>query len=410
MLSFSINKEIKEMERSLDYIKECINADCNNVEAISNEHQTKLSGIKEKINKIILKIEKDKEDNIGIYGGMMLLSEKISDGYLNDRITTSSNDPKLEYIKKILNILTDKLDFAFTEINVILKSFEHGDYTKRINESIFRGGQMKDAIKSINFLGEELSNSTKLNKNGASELLNTENILRETTISLSSASNEVAASIEETAASVEEITSNIESLSNKAFSMQELSNKSKESLNNGSSLAKTTSDTMNEIDNSTTEISEAITIIDQIAFQTNILSLNAAVEAATAGEAGKGFAVVAGEVRNLAARSADAANSIKSIVESAKTKSNDGKLIANNMLIGYEELEKRMQETNTLIEDVTLSSKEQMLAIEQINSSISQIDIISQKNANIASKVQDITSDIKILSDNMMELSSNKKY
>ncbi|WP_226809462.1 methyl-accepting chemotaxis protein, partial [Aliarcobacter butzleri] len=75
-----------------------------------------------------------------------------------------------------------------------------------------------------------------------------------------------------------------------------------------------------------------------IAFQTNILSLNAAVEAATAGEAGKGFAVVAQEVRNLASRSAEAAREIKNIVENANHKANEGKLISSEMIKGYEEL------------------------------------------------------------------------
>ncbi len=83
---------------------------------------------------------------------------------------------------------------------------------------------------------------------------------------------------------------------------------------------------MDEINEQVNSINEAITVIDQIAFQTNILSLNAAVEAATAGEAGKGFAVVAQEVRNLAARSAEAAKEIKELVETATTKANSGKV------------------------------------------------------------------------------------
>jgi methyl-accepting chemotaxis protein len=97
-------------------------------------------------------------------------------------------------------------------------------------------------------------------------------------------------------------------------------------------LANKTTQAMEEINVQVNSINDAISIIDQIAFQTNILSLNAAVEAATAGEAGKGFAVVAAEVRNLANRSAEAAKEIKTIVENATIKANNGKNIANTMI------------------------------------------------------------------------------
>ena len=107
-------------------------------------------------------------------------------------------------------------------------------------------------------------------------------------------------------------------------------------------------------------------VIDQIAFQTNILSLNAAVEAATAGEAGKGFAVVAQEVRNLASRSAEAANEIKALVGTATQKANDGKKISDEMIKGYEELNENITQTISLINDVEAASKEQQTGIEQI--------------------------------------------
>ncbi|RXJ93678.1 chemotaxis protein, partial [Arcobacter sp. CECT 8989] len=128
-------------------------------------------------------------------------------------------------------------------------------------------------------------------------------------------------------------------------------------------------------------MNDAISVIDQIAFQTNILSLNAAVEAATAGEAGKGFAVVAGEVRNLASRSAEAAKEIKSLVENATQKSGDGKQIAGNMIEGYTHLNENIQNTHGLIKNVAESSKEQKTGIEQISIAVNQLDQQTQKNA-----------------------------
>lgn len=122
-------------------------------------------------------------------------------------------------------------------------------------------------------------------------------------------------------------------------------------------------------------------MIDQIAFQTSILSLNAAVEAATAGEACKGFAVVAGEVRNLANKSADAAKEIKAIVESATSKASQGKKICSDMIHGYQELNFHMDKTLNLINDISISSNEQMTGIEQINNAVGILDKVTQENA-----------------------------
>src|SRR5690606_14852817 len=154
--------------------------------------------------------------------------------------------------------------------------------------------------------------------------------------------------------------------------------------------SKESSNAMLKLNEESIKIGDTIEVISQIAFQTNILSLNAAVEAATAGEAGKGFAVVAQEVRNLATRSAEAAKEIKDIVELATVKANEGKSIATNMIEGYKNLNNNISSTMNLIADIENASKEQLLGIEQINDAVNQLDQQTQQNAMVASQSHDV--------------------
>jgi len=227
---------------------------------------------------------------------------------------------------------------------------------------------------------------------------------------LNSNSTEAASSLEETAASLEQITGNIRENTQNIGQMANLSHNVTSSSKEGEKLASHTSNAMEDINEQVSSINDAIGVIDQIAFQTNILSLNAAVEAATAGEAGKGFAVVAQEVRNLAARSAEAAKEIKALVETATSKANEGKSIARDMINGYKTLNESITQTMDLISNVEMSSKEQLSGIEQINDAIAQLDQQTQKNAEVAYQTKDIAISTDSIAKLVVENANEKEF
>jgi len=228
--------------------------------------------------------------------------------------------------------------------------------------------------------------------------------------SLSMSSNKQAASLEETAAALEEITANIQGNTQASEQMAQLAQNVTSSANSGQELANSTASAMDEINVQVTSINEAIEVIDQIAFQTNILSLNAAVEAATAGEAGKGFAVVAQEVRNLASRSAEAAREIKDIVEAASNKAKDGKKISDKMIEGYQELNVNIGNTIEKIQQVATASKEQEQGIIQINDAVNELDHATQKNAQVADEISNMAVEITQMSDSLLSAASRASF
>ncbi len=141
---------------------------------------------------------------------------------------------------------------------------------------------------------------------------------------------------------------------------------------------------MEEINESSESISRIIKVIDEIAFQTNILALNAAVEAARAGQHGKGFAVVAEEVRNLAARSANAAKETTDMIESSIDKSNSGTQLVAETSKALADILAGVDETASIVAQIATASSEQASVIAEINEGVNQISIVTQSNTATA--------------------------
>jgi methyl-accepting chemotaxis protein len=251
-------------------------------------------------------------------------------------------------------------------------------------------GLVASMFSGVRATGNTVSELLALIDNSNKRLMYGSKDLTTSSQNLSNSSNAQAASLEETAAAVEEVTSTISSTTENTSKMSVYAKEVTKSADEGKQLAVQTATSMDEINEQVTSINDAITVIDQIAFQTNILSLNAAVEAATAGEAGKGFAVVAQEVRNLASRSAEAAKEIKDLVQNATLKASEGKKISANMIDGYTKLNENIDITIELIDHVTNASKEQYEAMNQINDAITSLDKSTQQNASEAANISEM--------------------
>ena len=403
-------KDLKEIDNYFLQLIEFMSYKKNEFTYIENTGNKKLDSLFYKWNEKIKEIELSSKEDMRVIGEIVLTTDKVEQGIYKCRINSNTENPMIETLKQTINKMLDENERNMNQLVKTLTHYANNDYREKVKISVKLQDKMLEVMKSINKLGEELSNSAKMNLTNGEKLEENSTIMTQSMNNLAAKANEQAASLEQTAAAVEEITSITRSNAENAIKMGELGQTVKDSVSVGEKLANQTVSSMDEINEKVSSINEAITIIDKIAFQTNILSLNAAVEAATAGEAGKGFAVVAQEVRNLANRSAEAAKEIKELVEDANQKANDGKKISDEMIIGYKDLNEHITETIRIIENVSNASKEQMTGIEQINDAVTMLDKVTQENASEVNQVKTIANDVSKMANELVNDAKNKEF
>ena len=389
MLNNLLIKPINQFQDGLISFFKYLNKETSEVKYVDLQTKDELGQMSLILNENIKKAQIDIEEDRHIIEDTIKVLGEFQKGDLSQRLNTKITNPALIELKSVLNKMAENIEKNIENVLVILEQYSKYNYLNNVDTNSLTQHFLKLAT-GVNTLGSSITSMLIQDKSNGLSLSKSSDELLVNVDKLNESSNEAASSLEETAAALEQITSNIRSNTQDIIKMSTLANNVTVSANSGEKLASQTVSSMEDINNQVSSINEAITVIDQIAFQTNILSLNAAVEAATAGEAGKGFAVVAQEVRNLAARSAEAAQEIKGLVESATNKANHGKNIANEMIIGYEKLNENISETINLIKNIEESGNEQLSGIEQINDAVSMLDRQTQENALVASQTKDI--------------------
>ncbi len=290
----------------------------------------------------------------------------------------------------------------FVQIHSSLKTMvtairSYIDETSQILESLARRnldvgidreylGDFAKMKTSINVFTEALNGIFEEIGSASHEIADGANEVSSIAQSLSSGSTEQASSIEEITASMSEISNQTRQNAERAQQAEGLASTVKVQAESGQKQMNEMLEAMQAINKSSNEISNIIKVIDEIAFQTNILALNAAVEAARAGEHGKGFAVVAEEVRNLAARSANAANETTQMIEDSIRKVQDGASIADQTAEALKSITSGVEEVNGIVRDITMASSDQAQAITQINEGINQVSDVTQLNADTAQR------------------------
>jgi methyl-accepting chemotaxis protein len=392
----------------LNFLK-YMNKETTKAEEIQLNTNDELGAMAKNVNSSIEAIKIGIETDKKLVNSAIKSANEAKKGFLNVRIEGETTNPSLNELKDVINEMLTAIELNIKNAMKVLAQYTNYDYRSKVDIKNLDGA-VKELCHDVNSLGDAITHMLMDNKKIGMLLSSSSQHLSKNVDDLTTAANNQAASLEETAAAIEEITANMQNSSQNIAKMTNYANEVSSSVTTGQNLASKTALSMDEINQQTQAIADSITVIDQIAFQTNILSLNAAVEAATAGEAGRGFAVVAQEVRNLATRSAQAAKEIKILVENATAKANDGKSISTEMIAGYENLSQNIHNTLTLINEVSSSSKEQFSAMEQINDTMNKLDKVTQENASVASEANNVANEVNQIAQQVVQQTDEKEF
>jgi methyl-accepting chemotaxis protein len=262
----------------------------------------------------------------------------------------------------------------------VLHQVERGDLTQRLHidtkDEIGRLAKaLNAALSNVSEVLREVGDASRNVTSASYELAKSAELM-------AGGAQEQAASLEQTSASLEQITATVRQNSDNARQASQFAISSRDAAEKGGSVVQSAMGAMKEINEASTKIAAIIRAIDDIAFQTNLLAVNASVEAARAREHGKGFAVVATEVRTLAQRSGTAAKEIKSLISDSRQKVEKGSTLVNRSGQTLTDIVVSVKRVTDIVSEIAAASREQSIGIEQVNSAMLQMDKVMQSNSS----------------------------